>query len=239
MVLDRTMWGMGVAGLAMSALALTVPALAVQSKGGKRPPRIALSIDNFGSVTPAQADPRLAAAFANRALRLSDYKVTPAASTMRPNQVRIAIRAQLPQRLRATGTSAATAAPMMSELNPTRYNLGAAVGWKRFAVSGDVQQTRDPTPAGGEQDSAVVGVSYSLPRFTGRLGVSADRETHRVATLGDQRGVAVDLGGAYDISRRIAVTGGVRYRVNRQNVPALADERRDSQAVYLGTNFKF
>jgi hypothetical protein len=31
----------------------------------------------------------------------------------------------------------------------------------------------------------------------------------------------------------------VRYRVDQDRVAALADQRRDSQAVYVGTAFKF
>jgi len=49
----------------------------------------------------------------------------------------------------------------------------------------------------------------------------------------------VDVGGAYNISRRIALTGGVRYRVDENRLNPVADQRRDSQAVYVGTAFKF
>ena len=37
----------------------------------------------------------------------------------------------------------------------------------------------------------------------------------------------------------IALTGGVRYKVERDQIPALADTHRDSKAVYVGTAFKF
>jgi hypothetical protein len=47
--------------------------------------------------------------------------------------------------------------------------------------------------------------------------------------------VALDVGGSYSIARGIDVTGGVRYRVSRDRIEPLArDERRDSQAVYIG-----
>ena len=51
--------------------------------------------------------------------------------------------------------------------------------------------------------------------------------------------MSLDVGGSYNISRNIAVTGGVRYKVERDQIPALADDHRDSQAVYVGTAFKF
>ena len=43
----------------------------------------------------------------------------------------------------------------------------------------------------------------------------------------------------YSLSRRIALTGGVRYNIERDRLSALQDDRRDSQAVYVGTAFKF
>ena len=52
--------------------------------------------------------------------------------------------------------------------------------------------------------------------------------------------VAVDFGGSYNLNRNIAVTAGVRYKSERNNrLEALQDNRRDSQAVYLGTAFRF
>ena len=44
---------------------------------------------------------------------------------------------------------------------------------------------------------------------------------------------------SYNLSRRIALTGGVRYNIERDRASALQDDRRDSQAVYVGTAFKF
>jgi hypothetical protein len=50
---------------------------------------------------------------------------------------------------------------------------------------------------------------------------------------------SVDVGASYSLSRHIALTGGVRYNVERDRVSTLQDDRRDSQAVYVGTAFKF
>ena len=41
------------------------------------------------------------------------------------------------------------------------------------------------------------------------------------------------------MTRRIAVTGGVRYNIERDRTALVNDNRRDSQAVYVGTAFKF
>ena len=92
----------------------------------------------------------------------------------------------------------------------------------------------------GGRETAVVGVSYSLKRFTGRVAVGADRAEGRpLAALRRGDNYSLDVGGSYSLSRHIALTGGVRYNVERDRATALQDSRRDSQAVYVGTAFKF
>jgi porin-like protein len=222
-----------VAGLALS------PAIAATSQAKKRPPAVALSFDPISSFTPANGDPRLAKAFANRPLSLTDLTFTPAANKGRPSQLRVAIRARAVTRA-AAGVAAASAPPTLTTLTAASYNLGVALGWRRFAVSGDVVKTKASDEALGGRDTAVVGVSYSIPRFTGRVAVGADRPNGRpVAALRQGDAYSVDLGGSYSLSHRIDLTGGVRYQVDREHLSALRDERRDSQAVYVGTAFKF
>ena len=75
--------------------------------------------------------------------------------------------------------------------------------------------------------------------FSGRVAVGAARSDGRIPALVRPDNVSVDVGAAYNISRRVAVTGGVRYRVDQDRIAALSDQRRDSQAVYVGTAFKF
>jgi hypothetical protein len=129
----------------------------------------------------------------------------------------------------------------ISSLTPTGYNLGVAVGWRRFAVSGDVGRIRDADPALGGRETAVLGVSYSLnSKLSTRVAVGSDRATGNPAP-GLRRGdnVSLDVGSSYSLSRHIALTGGVRYNIERDRLSALQDDRRDSQAVYVGTAFKF
>jgi hypothetical protein len=227
------------AAIAAAGLVLS-PALAAnsQAQGKKRPAAIAVSFDPISSFTPANGDPRLAAAFANKPLALTDFKFTPAAAKGRPSQLRVAIRARVGTPARDSGATAAASA--VTALTPASYNLGLAVGWRRFAVSGDVAKITDANPALGGRESAVVGVSYSLKRFTGRVAVGADRADGRpLAALRKSDNYSLDVGGSYSLSRRVALTGGVRYEVDRDRLLALKDDRRDSQAVYIGTAFKF
>jgi hypothetical protein len=228
-----------VAALAAAGLALS-PAFAT-STGKKRPAAVSLSFDSLSSFTPANADPKLAAALAGKSLSLTDFKFTPAPAKGRPSQVRVAIRARVDAPAQAAVDQASAPAPATTSLTPTSYNLGVAVGWRRFAVSGDVSQVKSPDPAFGGRETAVVGVSYSLSnRLSTRVAVGADRATgNPVAGLRQGNNVSLDVGSSYSLSRHIALTGGVRYNRERDRLTALQDDRRDSQAVYIGTAFKF
>jgi hypothetical protein len=215
---------------------LLTPAFAA-GDSNKQPPAISLSMSPDFGFTPASPDPRLAAAFSGRVPSIADFKFTPAAAKGRPSQVRVAIRAHTstPQELASTGSESP-----VSALAPVSYNLGVAVGWRRFAISGDVSKIRAAGSPVDSRESAVVGVSYSLPRFTGRVAVSADRsEATAAPALRDPDNYALDVGGSYALTRRLSVTGGVRYKVERDRATALTDNRVDSQAVYIGTAFKF
>ncbi len=220
---------LGVAGLLLS------PALAADSK--RRAPGIAFSAQPMMTFTPATADPRLAARLNRGAPSLADFKFTPAAAKSRPSQVRVAIRARASSPALASANGSGST---VSALAPVTYNLGAAVGWRRFAVAGEVGKVKAAGAPLDSRESAMVGVSYSLPRFTGRVALSADRsEQKSVPALREPDNYALDVGGSYSLSRRIAVTGGVRYKVERDRLSALKDDRVDSQAVYIGTAFKF
>jgi hypothetical protein len=228
-----------IAALAATALVLT-PAFATTGSK-KRPPAVSLSFDTLSSFTPANADPSLAAALAGKSLSLTDFKFTPAAAKGRPSQVRVAIRARVNTPTQASIAQANLPTAAVNALTPTSYNLGVAVGWRRFAVSGDVSKIKDADPAMGGRETAVVGVSYSLSnRLSTRVAVGADRATgNPLPALRHGDNVSFDVGSSYALSRRIALTGGVRYNIERDRFSALQDDRRDSQAVYIGTAFKF
>lgn len=227
---------MGLAvGAALLASAVTIPAV-VMAKPAKRPPPVAVTFDRVSGFTPATTDPKLAAALAQRGLSASDFKFTPAAPKGRPSQIRVAVRA------RAVAPEAkGDATPAIGALTQASYNLGMSVGWRRFAVTGDVAKTAGNGLVAGGRESAVVGVNYSLgKRVTARVAAGAERsDATRAPALGKEEAYSLDVGGAYKLTRNIALTGGVRYRIDEERTPALKDNRRDSQAVYVGTAFKF
>ena len=162
---------------------------------------------------------------------------TPAASSPDGSRaVRVAIRARTPAQATRTAGTTATAATIM----PSSYNLGVSVGWRRFAVSGDVARA-DGGLISGTRESAQVGMSYRAnQRLTGRVAVGAERAEGAQRIVTDDQAYSLDVGGAFSIARNIDLTGGVRYRIAEDRIAPIArDERRDSQAVYVGTAFRF
>ena len=237
-MINRVTTAGGRAALVLAAAAMVMtPAIGLAAAGKQRAPAISLSFDKISTFTPAAGDPRLAAMFAGKGGSLAAFKFTPAAAKSRPSQLRLAVRAR-GAATPARPVEVAVAAPI-SSLAPAQYDLGLAVGWKRFAVSGDVSRSSSPDPVIGTRESAVVGVSYNLKKFSGRVAVGGERNDSRVVSLARPDSYSLDVGGSYNISRNIAVTGGVRYKIERDQIPALAEERRDSKAVYVGTAFKF
>ena len=228
--------------MAVSALALA-PSLAASFKPGKMRPYTAISLTapgSIGSFTPAAADPRQAAALARAGLgggSLSGgtFRFTPSAAPGSRRAVTVAVRA------RATSKAAAERAALVSTagITPSAYNLGVSVGWKQFALSGDIAKVEGGLLP-GDRESADVGLSYSGRQWSTRLQLGADRATGSNARLmGPEQSYSVDLGGSYALTRNLEVTGGVRYRLQRDRLQPFQDERRDSQAVYVGTAFRF
>ncbi len=230
----------GSASLIAIALVLT-PALA--QRGGEA--RSAPSMRSAGTFTPAVSDPRLAAVLARSGSRSTldgEFRFTPAtASNDRKRSVRVAIRARATTPAEAVRDVAqASSASAVTSVTPVSYTLGASVGWRRFAISGDVARSEGGILPGG-RDSAKVGMSYRADkRITGRVQLSAERSEGVQRIVADDEAYALDVGGSYSIARNIDVTGGVRYRIARDRLDPIArDERLDSQAVYIGTAFKF
>jgi hypothetical protein len=226
------------AGGALTALALMLaPATAATSQQKKTRPAASL---RTGSFTPAVADPGLAAELARRGLASTNLRFTPSsAANGRNKSVRVAVRARAAKPGQTGRVLAETSATPVTAITPTAYNLGASVGWKRFAISGDVAEVKGGALPGGRRNAEAT-VSYSGSRFTGRVEVGAEEaEGPRSRIIPVDSRYSVGVGGSYRIARNLDVTGGVRYNVQRDRLAPLADDRQDSQAVYIGTAFRF
>ena len=195
--------------------------------------------DGIGSFTPAAADPRRALSFGRAGMVNNGFRFTPSSGPGSRRAVTVAVRARATTGAHVERTSNAGLAAAASALAPAAYNLGLAVGWRRFALTGDVARVE-----GGllplDRETADLGLSYSGNKWSTRLQLGAERAIGlRPHLIGADESYSVDLGGSYAIARNVDLTGGIRYRMQHDRIERQDDQRHDSQAVYIGTAFRF
>lgn len=234
--------GLAAGCASLIALAALAPTLAAQAQRATGRAVVSAPGRAMGAFTPAVADPRLAAALARSGLSFNrDFRFTPATASERGRQVRVAIRARAstPGEAERSALAAGSQSPVTA-ITPISYTLGASIGWRRFAITSDVTESQGGVLP-GRRNSAEVGVSYrATRRITGRVAVAAERAEGAQRLVSDDEAYQLDVGGAYSIGRNVDVTAGARYRIARDRLePLQRDYRRDSQAVYVGTAFRF
>lgn len=242
MIGNRVLAGVGL--VALVAAGLAVPALGAPDRG-KDASHAATTLGmegGIGSFTPASADPKLAAALARSGLGASGFRFTPSeAHDEGSHPVTVAVRSRSSH---ASNESASrTIAPSSTvSVAPIAYNLGLSVGWKRFALSGDVTHV-DLGGKPGSTQSLDMGLSYTGKRASGRVKASASKpiEDDAPALIAENPSYSIDVGGSYSLTRNLDLTAGLRYKSERDSdrLQRLADDRRDSQAVYIGAAFRF
>jgi len=209
---------------------------------------------SFAALTPASIDPRLAEFVAERSNgNARMMRFTPAGAAERASRsVTVAIRID-EESARAISVRSAIASAqekVASEaglrIAPTRYNLGISRGYQSFAKPTD----REATLSRSLSDAAIPDLADFRPsagarkdesRFAARIAVEEEAKAGASPRSIDSRSdQAVDVAGSYRLTRNLDVTAGVRYSQERDRLAPLADStQQDSQAVYLGTQFRF
>lgn len=236
------------AGLAVSGLAMT-PAIArvLSNKGDS----VSLSsLGSIGSFTPAGADPELAASFELKALRgNTKFKFTPTnGRTTGDRAVTVVVRQNGASNAVAIRENVADAAPgagllAAAKITPTSYSLGAARGLTSFAIP--VKKLGNNLPdlseiSIGSRDLEKESVGKKS-RFSTRFSLDAKTPVAVAprALRASEKEYTLDVGGSFSLTRNLDVTAGVRYNNERDRMAPLTDSRQDSQAVYVGTQFRF
>ncbi|MBN2973711.1 hypothetical protein JW805_17020 [Roseomonas aeriglobus] len=224
---------------AIAAACAVAPAIGAED-GRPAPRRLAPSVEGMGSFTPASGDPRLAAALARAGISSNGFRFTPSSAGRAGSRaVTVAVQARSSRTVAAVGADRVAANPSSATAAPIAYNLGVAVGWKRFAISGDLAKI-DLAGQPGSRQIADVGISYTGKSFSGRVKAEAAKPTaDQPRLIAEAPSYALDVGGAYSIARNLDLTAGVRYKTERDRLPQLTNQRRDSQSVYVGTAFRF
>lgn len=242
--------GSGTAALllagAVSLLALPSAVLALSSQFNPEPLAPQAEVAS-GTFMPAEVDPRLARSISVRALAKGRaFRFTPAATPSRADRsVTVAVRldASSARRLMLGAKQSVSEAALGSALRiaPAGYSLGSARGYRSFAQSSGVSETR----RGDIPDLAAFKPSTSTAkgdpaRFSPRIALDEKEKSGRSPRTFEQNDQTVDVGGSYRLSRNLNVTAGVRYSsTDRDRLLPLTDGRQDNQAVYVGTQFRF
>lgn len=242
------------AGVAGTVLALALPSAVFAVSMLEADGNFA-SAENFASFTPASADPRLAEMIQSRGgSKARLMRFTPAGSSANSNRaVTVAVRVDEESAQAISVRTAINAAreSAMAEASPrvaqTRYNLGLSRGYRSFAQA----QTIAPALSRPLTNAAIPDLSEFEPspgvreapsRFAARIELEEEAPAARATrstydAIGDQ---SLDVVGSYRLTRNLDVTAGVRYQQDRDRLAPLPDiEQQDSQAVYIGTQFRF
>ncbi len=225
-------WRGSVAVLAALTIALP-PALAALSRVDQIR-ETSLSETLRGQFTPATGDPRLIARYAKVSEKSQrNFNFTPALTdgSRKNRAITVVVRARDESSAARTAALAAGRTKAPVAFTPVAYDLGESVGFEKFAtpkLTPGIDIRNLPVARAPDQPE-------SKSRFATRM-INGSRDPAKASV--PTSGQAVDVVGSYSVTRNLDVTAGVRYKSDDRLEP-LADSRRDSQAVYVGTQFRF
>lgn len=265
---SKAMGGIAPVLFAAAGLALAVPTAGL-AVSGLRYAAAESPAAEFAPFTPASVDPQLARRVAASVKATGQaIRFTPATpvtgSTTKDRSYIVAVRVD-DETARAISVRSAIAGARgtqalsdggnrLAALAPTRYNLGAARGYQGFARVSSLAKADTDNAAGSTKLGAngiglldlaefkpAEGAADKPSRFQPRIAMEAESGTtgRSKGTLGSLGEQIVDLGGAYRVTRNLDVTAGVRLSQDRDRLAPLTDSVQDSQAVYVGTQFRF
>lgn len=249
-VMDRKRNGVSTGvllGLAVCVLALPSAVLAFSSS---LEPGDGTNGAKGGAASFSGSGNRMAAGIPVRSLGQGHpFRFTPAGLQTRPDRaVTVAVRVDsgLAGGITVRGSRQSAAQPASSglvslQIAPAAFNLGVARGYNVFAQAlGTGKEQRKPELpdiSGFKLNQSAAGESS---RFAPRISLDDRAPTGRSPrTYGGAGQDKVDLGGALRLTRNLDVTAGVRYSQQRERLPSITDSKQDSQAVYVGTQFRF
>jgi hypothetical protein len=196
--------------------------------------------------TPAGGDSVLAQKFsATQMAPNARFPFTPAtAGEGRSRTITVAARAN--SRLTADAVSirngiasGAVGAGKGLRLSAVDYRLSASKGWQDFALP-KARAARTPLSDLGKGGFRLDEATKKPSKFSTSIKLDQNKElappARGSAASGDYK---LDVGGSFSISRKIDVTAGVRYTSENDRVIPLPDNRKDSEAVYVGTKIRF
>ncbi len=242
---QQRQFGISPAALIAGAVVLLALPSAVLAFSANFEPRAEVPADvSKSDFIPASGDPRLARQITVASLPKGQvFRFTPAGISTRSNRsVTVAVRvdaetARAVSVLKPQAQVAVVTGLTPLRIAPTAYSLGVARGSQSFALPAEIRRIDVPdlaafAPSAGPKDPP----SRFNPRLSLDAREKAGRSPRTIEANGEQ---TVDLGGSYRLGKNLDVTAGVRYQQSRDRLLPLTDGKQDSQAVYVGTQFKF
>lgn len=205
----------------------------------------AVSLGDLGSLssfTPTIKDPRLAAAYAKIAASADQrgFRFTPTSGSM-SGQRSVTVMVRAADNNRVVPDRAVDSI----DIKPVAFSLNGAHNWRKFALPDSVgRKALDPVPV----ETMVDAKNFSLDdgkkdRFSTKVLIDSRREPGAAGAVRNpstDKDYSLDLASSYSLTRNLNVTAGVRYNNGAAGrLAPITDDRQDSQAVYLGTIFKF
>ena len=196
------------------------------------------ALSRLAAFTPTTKDPKLAAAYADavQAGNRKGFRFTPTGGS-------ISGQRSITVLIRAGGDDNVHVQRTLPELGitPVAFSLNVQRGWRKFAMT-EATARKDIDPVPVETLTAAKGFSIEKPTRFSTSAMTDNKRDLGVMTpqmLAPERNYALDVASSYSLTRNVNVTAGVRYRGQTSRLTPITDERADSQAVYLGTVFKF
>lgn len=219
----------------LSAAIVVAPAFGAPDASGRAArTTIARSIDHIGGFTPALADPRLAAMVGKPNLGARDYRFTPA-EARRPT---VLAAPALAVRTKAEALVAESVPGASIKVAPIAYSLGVSVGWKKFGAGADVPRPEPTIATRSSFDLAATTPAATRP--TNRLRLNVDQPAVGAALPGTESvQPMLDSTNAFRLTRNVDLTAGTRLKTEDYRLDRLGNDRRDRQAVYIGTALRF
>ncbi|MBV7257714.1 hypothetical protein KCG44_13050 [Pacificimonas sp. WHA3] len=221
--------------LSAMSLALAMPVMAQDRAGTDRP-----VTGTLGSFTPSGNG--------NTSLTESEsrFSFTPSGAKEKKRGVSVGVTGRVVRDTVKPAPSEVTAARARTARAPIEVEAKLDVGYRGFSLSGGVVKENDRT-LGVERQGTEVGFAYAGKRWRAGVeaGATAPADASRILPNGLGEAEHVELGGAYSLSPRLSVRGGVRYdrlhpeAYGRDFVNLDEDTAEESGTVYLGTSFSF
>lgn len=190
--------------------------------------------EGLGAFTPSIVDPSRSAALSRPSIAAErTVRFTPSGKAGDRKALTLGLTTRV-SRPEATRTAAAA--------TPASYNVGLSLGLEGFALSGGY--SRVDSLFGARREGVDLGLSYRGQRWKAALQASGEQAVSS-GPLYDpvslDRRVGVELGGAYALTPRLSVNGGMRYQMITPLDPKLhaLNDRRADPSVYVGTAFSF